>query len=94
MALTVTTGKNPIKCTGTTAVDQEVYGYQVFIRFIYWYNPTTIGHLLSLVDDNGNPIIPARCEVANQSQILPVYTKVNAIHCDDMDSGTLYIYIS
>jgi len=95
MALTtVENNINPIKCTGTTATDEEIFGNPVFIKFVYWYNPTTSGHLLSLVDDKGKDIVVARCETANESQWLPIYTKFNAIHCDDMDSGTLYIYIT
>ncbi len=91
--LTVLNNINPIKCTGTNDTDQEIYSDPVFVRYVYWYNPTTAGQLLSLVDENGNDIIIARCEADGESQWLPVYTKFNAIHCNDMDSGTLYIYI-
>ena len=94
MALTIKNSINPIKVTSTTSADEEILGVPVFIRFIYWYNPTTIGHLVALKDDSGNDIVPLRCEVANESQIIPIYTKFNAIHCDNMDSGTLYIYIA
>ena len=63
------------------------------MRYVYWYNPTTAGHLLSLIDSKGDDIVVARCESDGESQWLPVYTKFNDIYCDDMDSGTLYIYI-
>jgi len=95
MALTTVENTiNPIKCTGTASADEEILANPVFIRFIYWYNPTTAGHLLSLVDDTGNDIVVGRCETDGESQWLPVYTRFDAIHCDKMESGTLYIYIS
>jgi len=95
MALTtVENNINPIKCTGTTAADEEIFGNPVYIKFIYWYAPTTKGDLLSLKDSEGNDIIVACCETDGESQWLPVFTRFKNIHCDDMDSGTLYIYIT
>ena len=94
MALTTVEGSiNPLKCTGTSSASEVVYANPVFIRFIYWYNPATEGHLLSLIDSGGNDIVVARCEKDGESQWLPVYTRFDSIYCDDMDSGTLYIYI-
>ena len=94
MALTTVENTiNPIKCTGTSSASEEIYADPVFIRFVYWYVPATAGHLLSLIDDKGNDIVVARCETDKESQWLPVYTRFDNIYCDDMDSGTLYIYI-
>lgn len=92
-SLTVYNGINPIKCTGTNDAKQEIYGNPCFIRFIYWYNPTTAGQLLSIIDENDVDIMVAKCEADGESQFLPVYTYVKSIYCNDMDSGTLYIYI-
>ena len=94
MALTTVSDEiNPIKCTGTASTSEEIKSGLTSIRFVYWYNPSTAGDLLSLIDANGFDIVVARCEIDGESQILPVGLKVDGIHCDDMDSGTLYIYI-
>ena len=92
MALTVDAEQNVIKVTGTTATSTEVYGDQIFVKHIYWFNPTTAGHLASVKDKNGKNIIQLRCESDNQSQIWPIITTCDEIHIDDMDSGTLYLY--
>lgn len=96
MALTVAneeTGR--IKVTGTTAADQELVagGEVVGLKFVYWYNPTSAGHLCNLVDSNGVEIIPMRANSANDTQMWPIFRYVDGIHCDNMDSGTLYLYL-
>lgn len=92
MALTTDKEQNIIKVTGDTNTSTEVFADLVFIKHVYWYNPTTAGHLLAIKDKNGKDIILMRCESNNQSQVWPIITKVNGIYIDDMDSGTLYIY--
>lgn len=94
MALTVDSTRNPIKVTGTTTVSTLIYANPIFVKFIYWYIPTTIGHLVALKDGDGNDIMPLQCEVANESQVMPAYARFDSIYCDDMDSGTLYIFIA
>ena len=95
MAVSASLG-NPIIVTGTTTTNDTIIhkgiGGAVFVKFVYWYNPTTIGHLISLKDDNGRVILPLRCEVADESQWAPIWSSFQNIYCDDMDSGTLYIY--
>jgi len=95
MAISASEG-NPIIVTGTTATNDKVIdkglGGAVFVKFVYWLNPTTIGHLISLKDANGRVILPLRCEVANESQWAPIWSSFQNIYCDDMDSGTIYIY--
>lgn len=93
MSLTVDSTCNPIKVTGTTAASTTITTKLVYIRFVYWYQPTTGGHLLSIKDTDGNVIMPAYCETANESQFLPVYGAFKGITCDDMDSGSVYIYV-
>lgn len=92
MALTVDATRNPIKVTGTTAADQEIYGNPIYIKFIHWLKPTTVGHLLTLKDGSGNDIGSFYCDTVDESQIHPIFSKFDSIRCDDMDSGTLYIY--
>ena len=96
MALSVTKDVTPIKCTGTTAVRQAIITRPVFIKFVYWFNPTAEGHLFSLksvTDEKVTEITNGRCETANESQWLPVYTKYDNVYCDDLDSGELLIYL-
>jgi len=92
MSLTVTAG-NPIKVTGDTAASAEIVPNLTFVRFVLWYKPTTIGHLLSLTDSDGKALAAGYCDTANVSQYLPVYATFDGIYSDDMDSGALYIYI-
>ncbi|MCK5612137.1 hypothetical protein KAR91_60255 [Candidatus Pacearchaeota archaeon] len=94
MALTPDIESSPIVVTGTTDVDQKILGRAAHIKFVHWYKPTTIGHLLSLKNKDGRVILAAYCDIADRSQWLPVFTQYNSIHCADMDSGKLYIYIS
>lgn len=79
--------------TGTTSSDEEIYAGQVDLKSVYWFKPTSAGHLCTLKDKNGVEIIPMNALVANDSQMWPIYKRVESIHCDDMDSGTLYIYL-
>jgi hypothetical protein len=94
MAITVNANINPIQITGTTDADTEVVpsNKSVFIKHIVWYKPTTIGHLLSLKDKSGNVIAAGYCEAADQTVYIPVFIEVSGVRCDDMDSGTVYIY--
>jgi hypothetical protein len=46
-----------------------------------------------LKDSNGNEIFEMNAVIANDSQMWPIYKYVDGIHCDDMDSGTLYLYL-
>ena len=95
MPLTVDSDFSPIKVSGTTSADTEIVtpaSSLIKIKFVYWYNPTTIGHLAMLKDGFGHEILPMRCEVPNESQVWPVWTAYDSIRCDDLDSGTLYIY--
>jgi len=92
MPLTTDKTVNPIKVTGTTSSDTEVFGEPIFVKFLYWYKPTTAGHLLALKTKTGSDIAPLRCEVDDESQIIPIFTEFKNIHIDDMDSGALYIF--
>jgi len=94
MALTVVDTGTPIKVTGTTAADEAIFDHLVHIKFVYWYNPTTAGDVFVLKDNSGQEILVGRCETDGESQWMPVYTKYHGIRSDDVDSGTLYIYIS
>ena len=94
MALTVDSTGTPVKATGTTSADQLILKAPMYIKFIHWFNPTAAGHLLALQDESGRNIAEIRCESANRSEWAPIWTPFNEVRCDNMDSGTLYIYIS
>ncbi len=92
MAVTVDTTANPIIVTGTTATNDTITDERIFIKYVYWLNPTTAGHKVTLTDKNAKEIITLRCESANESQIVPLWTAWDGVHCTDMDSGDkLYI---
>ena len=92
MSLTIDKNAMPIIVTGTTSTSVEVIGRAIYLRYVYWYKPTTKGHLLSLVDGNERSITKGIAAVADDAVILPVFGIYDSIKCDDMDSGTLYIY--
>ena len=91
MALSIT-AQNPIVVTGTTSNSQTVYANQIDIEAVYWYKPTTVGHLLSVKDSKGNRIALLYCEISNESIRLPIGWVYDGITIDDMDSGTVFIY--
>ena len=93
MAVTADITHNPWKITGTTTTNDKITDDQAYIKRVYWYNPTTEGHLVALKDINGNYIAQLICEGDNESLWYPVYWTYTGVYCDDMDSGTLYIYV-
>lgn len=93
MAITVTGAINPVVVTGTTAESAAIISDRVHVKGFYWYNPTTAGDLLTLKDEFGTTILPLRCEADGQSQFFSLDCWFHGILTDDMDSGTLYIYI-
>jgi len=91
MALAIT-ALNPLVVTGTTATSVSVYKNEIDIEAVYWYKPTTVGHLLSVKDGVGNRIALLECEISNESIRLPIGWPYKGITIDDMDSGTVFIY--
>ena len=86
---------NPIKVTGITSSKATILAQGVTIRHLIWYKPTTVGHLLSLVDDDDNPIWKSYADAANKSQkFMNLNMQFDEIYCDDMDSGELYVYLA
>jgi hypothetical protein len=89
---TVDTG-NPIVVSGTASTSEKIIDRLTFVRFIQWYKPTTVTHLLNITDKNGALIAKEYCDTANKSIWIPVYTTCDGIYTDNMDSGHLLIYI-
>jgi len=94
MALTVDKNGNPIVVTGTaTSAEVVIPATQlIYIKFMYWYNITTSGHLLNVTDGTGRIIAPSKCSKDGDYEIIPVMSSFRGIKIDNMDSGTLYIY--
>lgn len=93
MAVSINMRSEVIIVTGTTGVDTIITDEKILVQAIYWFNPTTVGHLVNLTDKHGNTLFPMRCEVENGSQMWQTAMQtVDGLHYDDMDSGTLYIY--
>jgi hypothetical protein len=93
MSLTVVEDSGgAIKVTGTATSSEKITDALIDISSIYWLQPTTAGHLCNLIGKNSQPIISMRCESDNISQQWDINIVVDGIYCDDMDSGTLYIY--
>lgn len=92
MALTIDNDGNPIIVTGDTAIDTEIYDSYLMIKFIKWHRPVTAGHVCVLTDSNGREIVKFVCETDLESQWAPIWSYFQDLHCNDMDSGTLYIY--
>ena len=95
MSLTVSTNKKIIRVTGTTETAQAILDpttADVYINIVYWFKPTTAGHLLTLQTSDGEYIVELACETDNVSVPFPLGVYVKDIYCSDMDSGTLYIY--
>jgi len=94
MALTIAnTETGRIKVTGTTATNQAIYADYVGVKFVYWFKPSRGGHLCTLKDVNGVEIMEMNALADNDTQMWPVYKMVEGVYCDNMDSGTLYIYL-
>jgi len=94
MTLTADTNCTPIRITGTTSTDTQIIpkGQLIYVKYVYWYNPTTTGHLCHLTDGSGKSIIKMRAETDGDTQMWPLGIKFDGLRIDDMDSGTLYIY--
>lgn len=89
-------GGNPIVVTGTTAASDDAYTKDCWLTAVYWFSPDTIGDLCAIQDGSGNEIVELEVVVADQSLWWvppePIFCK-GGIYSDDMDSGTLYLYI-
>lgn len=96
MPITVDDKGSPIIITGTTSSAEEVLprSEKAYIKYLYWFNPTTAGDLLTLTEGEGREIITMRAESNNGSQQWDINTQYYGLQITDMDSGKLYIFIS
>lgn len=81
--------------TGTCAdtANELVKSGTFFIEAIYWYNPTTVAHVLEFLDGDGDMVATLKCVVATQSMVLYPKTIVRGgLYVDLMESGTVVIF--
>ena len=62
--------------------------------FVYWINPTTIGHTFIIQDAAGNEVTRGRCEVANESQLVPLFVTKTGLLVPTLGSGELLIHLA
>lgn len=94
MALTINNYGYVIKVTGTTAAAEVVTANFIRLGGILWFKPTTIGHALSVTDSAGQSFVQGYCDLADISKWWNFQDQpVNGLKIDDMDSGTVYIYV-
>lgn len=75
-----------------------IWATRAKIRFIEWFNPTTIGHLMQLTDVNDRVIVDGRAEAANQTQIFDIGASgvgnyYNGLKMPTLQSGIVYVHI-
>ena len=91
---------NPYKITGgavssSTKITNEI----VTVQAIVWYNVTTAGHLLHVLDKAGNTLYKCSADAPGTNGVLtysvtfPLGLTASGLYCSDMDSGELYIYV-
>lgn len=84
---------NPMTITGGAITGStKVTDKQTYLKFIAWSRPTSVGHLVSITDKNLVQIAKGYCDIANKDQYIPIFTRLDGIYCDDLDSGELYFY--
>jgi hypothetical protein len=75
------------------AINQRPY---VLVEKVLWETPASIGDTVSIVDSQGNVLLPLTCEVASQSQIVDwsAHPKIwRDFQVTVLGSGTLYVYL-
>jgi hypothetical protein len=86
-----TIAPNPHKID-TPGADLIVPG-RIKITRLYWFNPTSSGDLVKVVDKNGNVIWEGRCEANNESQLANIQEQFYPGYAVTvLGSGTLYVY--
>lgn len=83
------TGPSPWK---VDTVPVTISTNKIYVEALYWFNPTTAGHLFSITDRNSKVIFEGRCEVNAQSQYFRVENWFDGMTIGTLSSGTLYIY--
>jgi hypothetical protein len=75
------------------AVNQHPF---LLIEKVYWKTPASQGDTVSIVDAQGNVLLPLACEVAGQSQIIDWSARPKIwrdFQVTTLSSGTLFIFL-
>ena len=92
MAITKNDHDGLITINGTTSTAQSVFTDRRDIRWIYWYRPTTVGHMAHFLTGTDKDFVRFYCDNADCSQNLPCGGHpVQGLKIDDLDSGTIKI---
>jgi len=70
-----------------------IFQPQVYIKFVYWFNPALAGDLATLNDRNGKPILTLRAEAANGSQTFNLENWFEGLIMPTLASGTMYVHV-
>ncbi len=92
---------NPIILTGVQTSYKAAVALTLGTLFtlrvarVEWFSPATIGDQAVIIDpSSGKEWLRFKCEVALQSQILPVNELWSDFAVDQLDSGVLKIFIA
>ena len=85
----------PVLVSGDTiSSSTRITDDRVVIVGVYWFNPTTSAHLAAFQDKDGNELLELKAVVATQGIYLQnIRIPANGIYMDDLDSGSVYIYL-
>lgn len=70
-----------------------IFQAQVYIKYVYWFNPIAPADLATITDRNAKNVLPMRAEVANQSQTFNIENWFEGLIVPTLASGVLYIHI-
>ena len=87
---------NPIALTTTVASYKAAGGMPssgaIFIDAVIWASPVTVADTFTMKDPAGNILLTSTCDVANRTQIFPMYGRaINDFSISQISSGTLLI---
>lgn len=77
-----------------TAGATKIWEGRVYIKLVKWFNPTAIGDLMTLTDQNDVEILAARAEVANGSQVFNLENWYNGLKLSVLTAGGIaYVHV-
>jgi hypothetical protein len=74
-------------------VGTVIWTPNVLVKFIDWYDATTVGHKFILATANGRTILSAIAEGAGTSQTFNLENWFEGLSLQQLDSGTVYIHV-
>ena len=99
--MAINTDGNPITIKSQViATDTEITSRYVYVQKIIWLGVTTASHKANFISANGADLFHFDADAPGASGLM-MYTidffihphPCPGIHCDDLDSGDVYIYL-